>query len=127
MSALRNRSHVLLVAAARLEDDKANPKVIAEIRGLAKKLSERQFTLDDERRIDRQRTLFHALPTCSEKERLKEKMLQRAYDLLWDGDALGCDALLEFLPSDDVARMLDAWERDQAEQQPPSPFYEARA
>lgn len=40
------------------------------------------------------------------------KFPQRAYDLLWDGDALGCDALIEFLPSSEVEAMLNAWSDD---------------
>ena len=48
------------------------------------------------------------LPSSNSTDRLKEAMLQRAYDLLWDGDTDGCDALIEFLPSDDVTKMLDA-------------------
>jgi hypothetical protein len=72
-----------------------------------------QLRLEEQRRIDRQRTLFNVLPTCSQRDKLKNAMLQRAYDLMWDGEAEACDALIEFLPSDDVGRMLDAWLEDQ--------------
>ena len=36
------------------------------------------------------------LPSCNATDRLKEAMLQRAYDLLWDGDCMGADALAAF-------------------------------
>ena len=67
----------------------------------------------EEQRIARQRNLFTFLPVTQSVDRLKEGMLQRAYDLLCDGDTSGCDAILEFLPSRDVERMLDAWLDDQ--------------
>lgn len=64
-------------------------------------------------RIAQQRNLFTFLPVVPAVELLKEGMLQRAYDLLTDGDTNGCDALLEFLPSRDVEQMIDAWSDDQ--------------
>lgn len=39
--------------------------------------------------------------------------LQRAYDLLWEGDGEGCDAITAYLPDKDVKAMLDAWLDDQ--------------
>lgn len=68
-----------------------------------------QERLEEQRRIDRQRTLFNILPTCSQRDKLKNAMLQRAYDLIWDGECEACDALTEFLPSEDVGKMLDAY------------------
>ena len=75
---------------------------------VAQRRPARQRTAEDETRVARQRTLFNMLPSSNSTDRLKEAMLQRAYDLLWDGDTDGCDALIEFLPSDDVTKMLDA-------------------
>lgn len=69
----------------------------------------------DEKRIANQRNLFTFLPPGPSVERLKEGMLQRAYDLLWNGAAEECDAILEFLPSRDAEAMLDAWSDDQDE------------
>lgn len=67
----------------------------------------------EEKRIAGQRNLFTFLPVSASVERLKEGMLQRAYDLLTDGSAEACDAITEFLPSADVEKMLDAWTNDQ--------------
>ncbi len=67
----------------------------------------------EDKRIANQRNLFTFLPPGPSAERLKAGMLQRAYDLLWDGRAEECDAILEFLPSRDVDEMLSAWLDDQ--------------
>lgn len=56
-------------------------------------------------------------------EHVRAAMLQRAHDLLWDGNTDGCDALLEFLPEVEVTEMLDAWESDQAGEGPKSRWY----
>lgn len=127
----RSRAHMLSVAAARLEAEHANPKLIADLREAAKAAARvrAEGRLDnmsdaDERRIERQRTLFAMLPDNMAVDRLRSAMLQRAYDLMWDGDCSGCDALAEFLPSAEADRMFDAWERDQAPgDQPRSEFY----
>ncbi len=74
--------------------------------------------LREERRIAAQRNLFTFLPVVPIVGRLKDAMLQRAYDLLWDGRAEECDAILEFLPSRDVEAMLDAWLVDQDDTTP---------
>lgn len=42
--------------------------------------------------------------------------LQRAYDVLWDGDGEGCDAITADLPESMVETMLDAWLDDQFDQ-----------
>lgn len=109
---------MLTIAAARLEQDRANPLLVTGLREEAKRLAKlraegRAHTSEDEKRIARQRNLFTMLPVYDAKERLREAMLQRAYDLLWDGDSAGCDAICEFLPADDVEKMLDAWSADQ--------------
>jgi hypothetical protein len=51
-------------------------------------------------------------------------MLQRAYDLMWDGFTTECDALVEFLPSDLVEEMFAAWEADSMGREPRSRFYD---
>lgn len=128
----RSRIHMLTVAAARLESDYANPKLVADLREAAKHAASRKVDgLRDEtaqaemKRIERQRNLMTMLPDTRSLDTLKEAMLQRAYDLMWDGDCAGTDALTEFLPSRDVTRMFEAWEQDQiAGDQPRSPFYD---
>lgn len=49
--------------------------------------------------------------------------LQRAYDVLWDGDGDGCDAITAKLPAKDVTTMLDAWLDDQCGHEPKSKWY----
>jgi hypothetical protein len=120
---------MLTVAAARLEADHSNPKLIADLRAAAKQAAERHadgrgYDRDEEqRRIERQRTLFHALPSSSATDRLRDAMAQRAYDLMWDGDCLACDALIEFLPSDLATQMFEAWLNDQDGKNPKSKWH----
>lgn len=117
-SPMRSRVHMLTVAAATLERVYANPKLVEDLQAAAMaaakgKLEGCGWTGEDDKRIERHRTLFNMLPSSSATDRLKEAMLQRAYDLMWDGDAVGCDALVEFLPSSDVDAMFAAWQSDQ--------------
>lgn len=128
---LRSRVHMLSVAAARLESDYANPTLVKHLREAAKaeasRLAEgRGYTRDDESRIERQRTLFGVLPSCNAADRLKSAMMQRAYDLMWDGQCTECDALLEFLPSTDAEKVLSAWENDQDPKNERTAFYEQK-
>lgn len=67
----------------------------------------------EQERIARHEALFAAIPDGDAKLALIEAMLQRAYDLLWDGDGEACDAITEWLPLDRVREMLDAWVDDQ--------------
>lgn len=125
----RSRVHMLSVAAARLESDYANPTLIRHLRDAAKaeadKIVEgRGYTTEDETRIERQRTLYAMLPSCNAADRLKASMMQRAYDLAWNGQCTECDALLEFLPSADAEKVLSAWENDQNPNNERTPFYE---
>lgn len=106
---------------------KPNHDLIEEAHRIARSLDRRRFDKwlhEDRKRQERQRTLFAMLPSSNAVDRLKEQMLQRAYDLLWDGDANGCDALIEFLPSRDVEAMFEAWDHDQSGGKPPSRYYE---
>lgn len=129
---MRSRKHVLHIVADKLEhngrfDPHYNPEVAKAVRKMARDLDERgRLTPEDERRIDRQRTIFGALPSCNAADRLKAAMLQRAYDMLWDGNSEGCDALLEFLPSLDVEKMLDGWSNDQDDKRPYSKWYDPK-
>jgi hypothetical protein len=91
-------------------------------------LAERQKHLEAERRrIGRQRTLFTMLPQYSVVDRLKEAMLQRAYDLLCDGTGEEADAILEFVPEKDAMALLDAWVEDQNYGNTKSKWYEPHA
>jgi len=127
----RSRVHMLTVAAARLEEACSNPKLAADLREAAKAAAKKRaegcdYSEEDQRRIERQRTLFVTVPDTHALGRLKDAMLQRAYDLMWDGDCLACDALAEFLPSADVDRMFEAWHNDQDPKgDKKSKFYEA--
>jgi len=87
--------------------------------------SRNQELEDEERRIGRQRTAMAMIPDSRAKRALMEAMLQRAYDLMWDGRATECDAILEFLPGASVEQMFAAWQSDQEGKQPRSKFYGA--
>jgi hypothetical protein len=122
---------MLTVAAARVEQDHGNPKLIADLREAAKREADRHaegrdFHDAEDKRIGRQRTKMAMVPDTRAKDTLMEAMLQRAYDLMWDGDALSCDAILEFLPSAMAEKMFTAWDSDQFGKNPRSPFYEAK-
>lgn len=96
-----------------------------EARGQSEREAEARARLErEERRADRQRQLMAIVPNSAALTRLKKAMLQRAYDLLWDGQGEACDALTEFLPSADVIRMLNAWSDDQEGREPKSEWYE---
>lgn len=118
MAAVRSRVHMFLVAAARLEADRADAKLIGDLRAAgeaeaAAVADGRGWTEADERRVERQRTRFAELADNRATDRLKQWMLQRIYDLMWDGRTEGADALAEFLPSADLDRLFAAWESDQ--------------
>lgn len=71
-----------------------------------------QIRTEDDIRVERQRSAFAMVPDTPSLTNLKDMMLQRAYDLLWDGDPMGCDAILEFIPSKDAEKLLNAWSND---------------
>jgi hypothetical protein len=123
----RSRIHLLRVTASRFEDN-APAKLVETLRTFAQELEAREadgrnHNANEERRIERQRTLFAMLPSCNAADWLKEAMMQRAYDLMWNGDGFASDALLEFLPSKDAEIVLSAWENDQDGNNPPSRFH----
>lgn len=127
---MRSRSlvHLLNVFATRLEIDHGPKDAVKAIQLLAREhtiraAEHRNWSAAQEKRCEQQRTLFAMLPSCNAADKLKAEMLQRAYDLLWDGDAFGCDALTEFLPSRDVDLMFSAWSDDQEGKQPRSKFF----
>ena len=120
MSYIPNRSliHMLNVFAERLEIDRGPKTAVNSIRLFAKdrtirRAEHRDWRAEEEKRVERQRTLFAMLPSSTAADRLRDAMLQRAYDLLCDGDAAGCDAILEFVPSADADALLNAWSQDQ--------------
>lgn len=120
---------MLSVAAARLEHDYANPKLVSDLRAAAKVEAEkiadgRGHTEEDQKRVERQRTLFVMLPDTSATDRLKKAIKQRVYDLMWDGSCAGADALLEFLPEADATEILDAWDNDQDSNNQRSSWYD---
>jgi len=124
----RSLVHMLNVFAERLETNHGPKPAVEAIRLFAKDLTirraeHRDWNAEEEKRREHQRTLFAMLPSCNATDRLKVAMLQRAYDLLWDGDALGCDAILEFLPSEDAKALLDAWSSDWADEAPKSKWH----
>lgn len=113
----RSLVHMLHVLAVRLEIDHGPKDAVKALQLFAKDRTIRQaehrnWNAEQEKRAERQRTLFAMLPSSNATDRLKEAMLQRAYDLLWDGDTMGCDALTEFLPSSEVDAMMTAWGDD---------------
>lgn len=52
-----------------------------------------------------------------------EAELQRAYDVLWEGEAEACDEITARLPEKDVLEMLNDWLNDQCGQEPKSKWY----
>lgn len=120
MRSTRSVVHLLNVAAARLKADHADPKLVADLQSAAKmaearRVEGRDYSAEDEERISQQRNLFLNLPRGPQADALQRAMLQRAYDLMWDGDPIACDAIIEFLPIAEVTRMFDAWQDDQGQ------------
>jgi hypothetical protein len=68
----------------------------------------------EQNRLARQEALFYdcTSPNAKLRQKLIDAMLQRAYDFMWDHQCEACDALTEWLPSDQVAAMFDAWWND---------------
>lgn len=129
---MKSRSfiHTLSVAAARIQEAGGSPKLVADLKAAAEwraiTKAEGRFQENEDARIARQRTLTAMVPDTHAFSKLTEAMLQRAYDLLWDGDCSGCDALTEFLPSAAVSKMLDAWGNDQDGKKPKSKWYDGQ-
>jgi hypothetical protein len=128
---VRSIVHLLNVFATRLEIDNGPKDAVKAIKLFAtdrtiRRGEHRDWNADEEKRVEQQRTLFGMLPSCNPTDRLKAAMLQRAYDLLWDGDAMGCDALTEFLPSKDVDKMFSCWSSDFDGEEPRSDFYKGK-
>ena len=126
----RSRIHLLTVLAQRLEDDYFDKAAVKTLRDAVKVYAGRRadgatgYDLHEEAvRVERQRTAMAIVPDSYALSRLKDVMLQRAYDLLYDGDWTGCDAIAEFLPDDMVKAMLDAWENDIEADSAKSKFY----
>jgi hypothetical protein len=133
---MRNRSqiHLLRVLAMRMEATHTPETLVKTVRTYCREIEARiadgrvRLNREEERRIERQRSLFAMLPSSDATDRLRDAIAQRAYDLMWDGDALSTDALLEFLPSDLAEQVLDAWEKDNLDgESPKSKWYGAAA
>lgn len=77
----------------------------------------------EDKRIAEQREAFDDLPEGPIRDHVKNLMLQRAYDLMWDHQPEAADALVEFLPEDEVSAMFDAWMEDQLGDGPKSKWY----
>lgn len=124
----RSRIHLLTVAAARLAESRGEKNTVTALREAAKELAAARargegWTPEEDKRVSRQRNAFSSVLNGPAKDALKQAMLQRAYDLLWDGDCMGCDALIEFLPSRDVDEMFRAWDNDQSDRGSKSKFF----
>jgi len=124
----RSRTHMLRVLAMRMDGTSTPDKLVDVVRKVAQELEAREadgrtHNPEDEKRIERQRTLFATLPDTGAVDALKEAMMQRAYDLMWDGDGLACDAIAEFLPPAAADEVFNAWDNDQDPSKPRSRFH----
>lgn len=127
----RSAIHMLIVAAERTEQSGGSPDLVQSLRKAADwravlRAEGRDWKARAEvetKRAEKQRTLFAMLPSCNATDRLKVAMMQRAYDVLWDGDATACDALLEFIPSKEADALMDSWSRDWESDAPKSQWY----
>lgn len=81
--------------------------------------AEIEYREREDRRIAQQRNLFTFLAPSRAVDALKAAMLERARDLMDNGQPECADALLEFLPSADATKMLDQWLDDEAGDTPP--------
>ncbi len=77
----------------------------------------------EQKRIKEQRESFDDLTDGPIRDHVKDMMLQRAYDLMCDGQAEAADALCEFLPVDESDAMMNAWLDDQMDDGPKSKWY----
>jgi hypothetical protein len=90
----------------------------------AERAAERErWWAQEQARIKRQREAFDDLPEGPIRDHLRDMMLQRAYDILCEGNGEGCDELLQFLPEDHARELLDAWLDDQISDVPKSKWY----
>lgn len=116
----RSALHAIFMAAARIEGRYGDEKQVKALNQVAKDIAdsraEGRNVRPEQKRIEHQRTLFNMLPSSTATDRLKQAMLQRVYDLMWDGDARGADAIAEFLPSAEADGVMDAWFTDFDEQ-----------
>ena len=65
-----------------------------------------RWIAQENQRIARQRTLWEMTYPNAAKDRLKEGMLSRAWELLDAGQGEAADAIMEFLPEKDQDRLL---------------------
>lgn len=124
------RSHVLLLtlAAARAEAQREPKEIVKALQAAAESRAKaqaegRNHSAEDEKRVERQRTMFAMVGDSHAKSVLLKAMLQQAYDHMWNAETAAVDALTEWLPSDDVDRMFRAWGNDIDPKNPRSIFY----
>lgn len=67
----------------------------------------KEWCAEQEARCARQRSAWNAVYPNGAKDRFRDAMLQRAWELLEAGEAEAADALLEFLPEADGRKLLD--------------------
>lgn len=107
------KGHTLDVAVACLKEDKnRNPILIEEMEKIAAEYKgrDRIFSVHQEtKRIERQRTKFAMIPDTAARDRFKDAVIARAWELLDIGQSEACDALLEFMPSADADKMLNEY------------------
>lgn len=100
---------------SRAEYGKGSPGVVAALNEYWWKVdreAEAATMQQEAERVAYQESLWNAVPDGPEKAALKAAMLQRAYDLMNEGDGTQTDAICDFLPKADVLAMFDQWERD---------------
>lgn len=113
MSRKIKKGTTLSVALQVVRDTKhVNPLLVEELEKITREYKCRDDTLDahqDRQRIERQRTLFAMMPDTTARDRLKDGIIARAWELLDIGECAACDALLEFVPSKDAEKMLNEY------------------
>lgn len=101
------------VVAAHLKGLKnVNPILIEEFEKIAAEYKGRDRVFDqfkEGKRIEAQRTRFAMIPDSTAKDRFKDTVINRAWELLDIGACDACDALLEFVPSADAEKMLSEY------------------
>ncbi len=126
----RSRIHMLMVLAAIADDhhdaDEAKRLRKAAEREATRHAEGRADGTEEIKRIERQRTAFAMVMPTASVTAFKQALLQRAYDLMYEGQVLACDALVEFLPADDVDRMFECWRNDTENDGPKSGYYEGK-
>lgn len=112
MTRRMSKGHTMDIVLAVLKQRGGNPALIDDFEKIVAEYEGRDRAFDahkDNKRIERQRTMFAMMPDSTARDRFKESVINRAWELLDAGQADACDALLEFMPSADAYRMLDEY------------------